>query len=57
LYNENNKKDKMYKEVLKRQKYEGTYEWFKAYSKYDDDNIKVAFDEWRREEEEEKPIE
>ena len=57
MYNENNKKDKMYKEVLKRQKYEGTYEWFKAYSKYDDDNIKVAFDEWRREEEEEKPIE
>jgi hypothetical protein len=56
LYNENNKKDKMYKEVLKRQKYEGTYEWFKAYSKYDDDNIKVAFDEWRKEEEE-KPVE
>ena len=31
----------MYKDVLKRQKYEGTYEWFKAYSKYDDDNIKT----------------
>jgi len=41
FYNENNKKDKMYKDVLKRQKYEGTYEWFKAYSKYDDDNIKT----------------
>ena len=37
----------MYKKVLKREKYEGTFEWFKAYSKYDEDNLKSALTEWR----------
>lgn len=47
----------MYKKVLKREKYEGTFEWFKAYSKYDEDNLKSALTEWRKEEEPAAPIE
>lgn len=46
----------MYKKVLKREKYEGTFEWFKAYSKYDEDNLKSALTEWRKEEEPEEKI-
>ena len=51
------KNEEMYKKVLKREKYEGTFEWFKAYSKYDEDNLKSALTEWRKEEEPEPPIE
>jgi hypothetical protein len=47
----------MYKSVLKRKKYEGNLEWFKAYSKYDEDNLKSALTEWRKDEEPPKPIE
>jgi hypothetical protein len=47
----------MYKKVLKREKYEGTFEWFKAYSKYDEDNLKSALSEWKKNEEPEQPIE
>lgn len=45
------KNEEMYKKVLKREKYEGTFEWFKAYSKYDEDNLKSALTEWRKDEE------
>lgn len=51
------KNEEMYKKVLKREKYEGTFEWFKAYSKYDEDNLKSALTEWRKEDEPEPPIE
>lgn len=45
------KNEEMYKKVLKREKYEGTFDWFKAYSKYDEDNLKSALTEWRKDEE------
>lgn len=51
------KSEEMYKKVLKRQKYEGGLEWFKAYAKYDEDNLKSALTEWRKDEEPPKPIE
>lgn len=51
------KNEEMYKSVLKRQKYEGNLGWFKAYSKYDEDNLKSALTEWRKDEEPAKPIE
>ena len=47
----------MYKSVLKREKFEGTFEWFKAYAKYDEENLKSALSEWRKDEEPAKPIE